>query len=91
MSTRRATVIRVDDAATFVIRPNMAVKLAGVKPPSKDASEYMKAKNKLESLVLGKKVELKTLEWDRLGRNIALVTVNGIEINKVMAEFVKTL
>ena len=30
---RRATVVKVDDAATFVIRPNMAVKLAGIRAP----------------------------------------------------------
>lgn len=31
---RRATVVKVDDAATFVIRPNMAVKLAGIRAPN---------------------------------------------------------
>lgn len=90
MGTRRATVIRVDDAATFVIRPNMAVKLAVIEPPPRGTPEAAKAKERLESLVLGKRIEFETLEWDRLGRSIASVTVGDTDINKVMKEFLKT-
>ena len=88
---RRARVIRVDDATTFIIRPNMVVKLAGISPPEKGTPDAVKAKEKLEALVLGKKVEFDTLEWDRLGRSIATVKVNGIDINDAMEEFLKTL
>lgn len=91
MSTRRATVIRVNDASTLVIRPNMAVKLAGVEPPARGTPEAAKAKERLESLVLGRKVEFETLEWDRLGRSVASVTVGDIDVNKAMKEFLTTL
>ncbi len=88
---RRARVVRVDDAATFVIRPNMVVKLSGVNPPERGTPRAARAKEKLEALVLGKKVEFDTLEWDRLGRSIATVKVDRIDVNKEMAEFLETL
>ena len=88
---RRATVVRVDDAATFVIRPNMAVKLAGIKPPARGTPEAKMAKERLENLVKGRKVEFETLEWDRLGRSIAHVRVEGMDVNEVMAEFLGSL
>ncbi len=88
---RRATVMRVDDAVTFVIRPNMAVKLAGVEPPARGTPQATMAKEKLESLVKGKKVEFETLEWDRLGRSIAQVIVDETDVNKAMAEYLRTL
>jgi len=91
MGTRRATVIRVDDATTFIIRPNMAVKLAGVEPPGSGTPEADRAREKLESLVLRKKVEFESIEWDRLGRSIALVRVDGVDVNKTMVEYLKTL
>ncbi|RLI08139.1 hypothetical protein DRO42_06880 [Candidatus Bathyarchaeota archaeon] len=91
MGTRRATVIRVDDAATFIIRPNMAVKLAGVEPPERGTPEAERARERLESLVLRKKVEFETLEWDRLGRSIALVRVDDVDVNEAMKEYLKTI
>ena len=88
---RRATVVRVNDAVTFVIRPNMAVKLAGVEPPARGTPEAERARERLESLVKGRKVEFETLEWDRLGRSIAQVTVDGVDVNKAMVEFLGSL
>lgn len=88
---RRAMVIRVYDAITFVIRPNMAVKLAGIEPPARGTQEAAKAREKLESLVKGKTVKFETLDWDRLGRSIAHVMVDETDVNKAMAEFLKTL
>ena len=91
MDTRRATVIRVEDAATFIIRPNMVVKLADVKPPLGGTLEAEKAKAKLEGLVLRRKVEFETLEWDRLGRSIAIVKVDGTDVNEEMKTYIKSL
>jgi endonuclease YncB( thermonuclease family) len=91
VATRRATVIRVNDAATFIIRPNMAVRLAGIEPPANGTPDAEKAREKLESLVLRKKVEFESLEWDRFGRSIALVKVDDINVNKEMDEYIKTL
>lgn len=91
MGVRRATVIRVDDATTFIIRPNMAVKLAGVEPPARGTPEAEKARERLESLVLRKKVEFETVEWDRLGRSIAKVVINDINVNEAMEEYLKAI
>lgn len=83
--------IRVDDAVTFIIRPEMAVKLAGIEPPRRGTQEAEKAKMKLESLVLQKKVEFETLEWDRFGSSIALVKVDGVDINGEMKAYIGEL
>jgi len=91
MSTRRATVVRIYDSVTLIIRPEMAVKLAGVEPPKRGTSEEDRAKGKLESLVLEKKVEFETLEWDRMGRSIAIVKVDGVNVNDEMKRFIETL
>jgi endonuclease YncB( thermonuclease family) len=91
MGTRRATVVRVNDAATFIIRPNMVVKLADVEPPRRGTPEAEKAKAKLEGLVFRRKVEFETLEWDRLGRSIATVKVDGTDVNEEMKAYIKSL
>lgn len=91
MSTRRATVVRVDDAVTFIIRPDMAVKLAGVEPPKRGTPEAEEARKKLEQLVLQRKVEFETLEWDRMGRSIAIVRLDSLNINEEMKSYVQGL
>ena len=88
---RRATVIRVDDGVTFIIRPNMVIKLFGLAPPERGTTKANAAKEKLEALVVGKKVEFEALQWDRLGRSLAKVWVNGIDLNEEMNRFLKTL
>ena len=88
---RRATVIRVDDGGTMVIRPNMAVKLVGLTPPARGTPEAVAAKEKLESLVLNKKIEFETETWDRLGRSLARIWVDGVDVNGAMAEFLESL
>ncbi len=88
---RRATVVKVDDAATFVIRPNMAVKLAGIQAPPMGTEKSRRAMAELERLLLGKKVEFETREWDRLGRSIAFVRIDGVDVNKVLEEFLENL
>ena len=83
--------MKVDDAATFIIRPNMAVKLAGIQAPAAGTEESRRAKAELERLLLGKKVEFETRDWDRLGRSIAHVKINGVDVNKAIAEFLAGL
>lgn len=88
---RGATVIRVDDGGTVVIRPNMAVKLSGVTPPKRGSPGAAAAKEKLESLVLKKKIEFETATWDRLGRSLAKVWVDGVDVNEAMVEFLASI
>ena len=87
---RRATVTRVDDGASFIIRPNMVVKLDGIEPPPRGTPEAVRAKEHLEQLILGKKVEFDTREWDRLGRSTALVKVDGVDVNEEMKRFLES-
>jgi len=87
---RRATVTRVDDGASFIIRPNMVIKLDGVEPPSRGTPEAERAKEHLEQLILGKKVEFDTREWDRLGRSKAAVQVDGMDVNEEMKRFLES-
>ena len=88
---RRATVIRVDDGGTMVIRPNMAVKLSGVNLPERGTPVAAVAKVRLESLVLKKKIEFETETWDRLGRSLARVWVDGVDVNEAMAKFLESM
>ncbi len=87
---RRATVTRVDDGTTFIIRPNMVVKLEGIEAPPRGTPEAERAKERLEQLILGKKVEFDTREWDRLGRSTALVQINGVDVNEEMKRFLES-
>jgi len=82
-------VIKVDDGVTVVIRPNMAVKLEGLTPPERGTPEAATAKERLESLVLRKKIEFETVSWDRFGRSQAQVWVDGVDVNHEMAEFLE--
>jgi endonuclease YncB( thermonuclease family) len=88
---RRATVIRVDDGSTMVIRLNMVVKLSGVNPPKRGSPAALVAKERLESLVLKKKIEFETDTWDRFGRSLARVWVDGVDVNETMAELLESL
>ncbi len=87
---RRATVTRVDDGATFIIRPNMVVKLEGIEAPPRGTPEAERAKEHLEELILGKKVEFDTREWDRLGRSTAAVQIDGVDVNDEMKKFLES-
>ena len=87
---RRATVTRIDDGATFIIRPNMVIKLDGIEPPSRGTLEAERAKEHLAQLILGKKVEFDTREWDRLGRSKAAVQVDGVDVNEEMKRFLES-
>lgn len=65
---------------------------AGGNPgPPMGTDETREAKAELERLLLRKKVEFETKEWDRLGRSIAFVKVDGRDVNKAMADFLEDL
>ncbi|MBS7630066.1 hypothetical protein KEJ47_00585 [Candidatus Bathyarchaeota archaeon] len=89
MSSRRATVMRVYDSTTLIIRPNTAIKLYGIEPLKRGSEIEEKAKLRLEELTLGKKIEFQTIEWDRLGRSIAIVKVDGFNLNEYLKKFIE--
>ncbi|MBS7652485.1 MAG: hypothetical protein QXD04_00200 [Candidatus Bathyarchaeia archaeon] len=91
MKRRGATVVRVEDASTLIIRPYMAVRLAGVEAPLRGSPEAEMARRKLEELTLNKKIEFEVQEWDRLGCGIAMVWLDGSSLNEAMRTYIEGL
>ncbi len=91
MGFRRATAVEVIDGASFRLRTDAIIVLKGVDAPSKNTDTGMKAKTKLEELVLKKKVEYETTQFDAIGRTLATVTLEGVDINQAMKDFVDGL
>lgn len=85
--TSLGNVVRIIDGDTFDLEGGIRVRLAGA-----DAPEYPKgclslqAKQRLESLILGKKVNLELLEKDNFGRQVAFVKVSGLLVDKSLVE-----
>lgn len=83
--SRAVSVIKVVDGDTFDVDSGERVRLNGI-----DAPEYPKgclskrAKDRLEELVLGKKVSLEELGKDNFGRVLAQVKLEDLWINKVL-------
>ncbi len=91
MRRRRATVVRVEDASTLIIRPYMAVRLAGVEAPPRGSPEAEMARRRLEELSLNRMIEFETVEWDRLGSSIAVVWLEGLNLNEEMRTYLGRL
>lgn len=83
----RGTGIRVIDGDTFDIEDGVRIRLAGAEAP-----EYPKgclslqAKERLEELVLGKKVEIEPVKKDNFGRQLGFVKVGGLLVDRAMVE-----
>lgn len=83
----KGRVVRVLDGDTFDLEEGVRVRLIGV-----DAPEYpkgclsLKAKERLEELVLGKEVEIEVVEKDNFGRKLGFVMIGGLLINQTMIE-----
>jgi endonuclease YncB( thermonuclease family) len=91
------TVTRVLDGDTFYCIPkerltdvpivkihkdgSITVRLYGVDAPEKDQPYGEEAQNSLRELIKGRTVELEVKNIDKYGRIIALVYVNGVNIN----------
>jgi len=78
-----ATATRIVDGDTFDTAENIRIRLAGA-----DAPEYSKgclsleAKNRLETLILGKKLTLEPVQKDSFGRQVAYVFLNEVPLAK---------
>lgn len=75
-------VINVLDGDTFVLETSQRVRLAGLNAPEVDFCGGQEAKEKLDSLVMGKRVILREPVVDNWGRIIALVYVGNKFINE---------
>lgn len=82
-----AKVIKVIDGDTFDIDTNQRIRLLEINAP-----EYPKgclgneAKQRLENLILNKKISLELIKKDDFGRWLSYVYLDNILINQVMAE-----
>lgn len=75
-------VVNVLDGDTFVLETSQRVRLAGLDAPAIDLCGGQEAKEKLDSLVMGKRVILREPVVDVWGRIIALVYVGNQFINE---------
>ena len=91
MSLKRATPVEIIDGNSFRLRTDAIIVLNGVEVPDKTTPEGQKAMEKLAELVLKKKVEYETTEWTPMGQTKANVTLEGVDINAEMKNFVESL
>lgn len=88
---KNATVTEILDGVSFRLRTDAIIVLNGVQGPPRGSDADKKAKSKLVDLVLKKKIQYETTEWDTFGRTLAKVSLDGVDINTIMSKFIKTL
>ncbi len=92
---KRGFVPKVIDGDTFEVEVDSStterIRLEGVDAPELNTPEGMKAKQKLEELVLYKEVEYEEKAKDVYGRIVAQVWVDGINVNEEMKDFIDNL
>lgn len=91
MSLKRATPVEIIDGKSFRLRTDAIIVLDGVEAPNKTTPEGQKAMEKLSELVYKKKVEYETTEWTPMGQTKAFVTLDGLDINSEMKNFISGL
>ena len=81
-------VTNVVDGDTLDINTSERVRLSGINTPETGECYYQESKDKLNSLVLNKKVylELDQDNLDKYGRSLRYVYVNDTSINKILVE-----
>ncbi len=77
-------VVRVIDGDSFETKDNRRIRLLGLDAPEKDRCLYSQSREKLVSLILNKKVQLKDQVKDDYGRLLANVYVDDLLVNKYM-------
>ena len=86
-SGRKEKVKRVRDGDSFSTGSRKKdVRLAGVDAPEKGQPGHERAKKKLERLVAGEDVRIKTVARDKYGRSVANVYKGRESVNKKMRE-----
>jgi endonuclease YncB( thermonuclease family) len=91
MVMKTATVVEVMDGGSFRLRTDAIVVVDGLTLPEKGSEKGLKAKQKLEELILKKKVQYESMSWDQLGRTRAKVTVDGMDVNQAMKDYLDSL
>lgn len=82
---RTVVATRVIDGDTFIVNGGECIRLAGIDAPEySEACLSTEAKEKLEELILGKKVELKVIGPGKFNRTIAFVFVDDILVSRLL-------
>ena len=79
-------VAEIVDGDTFILETDQSIRLADLDAPELNFCLGKEAKERLEKLILGKRVKLETTGRGSFKRTIALVYQNNIFVNKVMLE-----
>jgi micrococcal nuclease len=84
----QGVVARVIDGDTLVLENNERVRLIGIDTPEKGQRCFEGAKNRLEQLVLGKRVLMvkDVSERDKYGRLVRFVYLDGFFVNLALVE-----
>lgn len=80
-----AIVTKVIDGDSLKVRAgrkNYEIRLYGIDAPEYDQPYASKAKKLVKKTILGKKVDVTPVEWDRYHRLVAIVERDGQSINK---------
>jgi len=79
--------VRVIDGDTFDTEDNLRIRLAGISAPEyPDGCLALRARERLESLILGKTLIIDVVGEDNFGRQLGFVTAEGVEVEKAMLE-----
>jgi micrococcal nuclease len=77
--------IGISDGDTFTLlvdKETIKIRLHGIDCPEKSQDFGSAAKTFLSDLIFGKMVSVKTMNKDRYGRTIAIVTIDGRNVNE---------
>lgn len=88
---KTATVVQVIDGKSFRLRTDAILVIDGLNIPERGTEGAQKAKEKLEELVLKKKISYETTTWDALGRTNAMIYLDELDIKEAMEAFLRTL
>ncbi|TRO53790.1 hypothetical protein E2P71_05685 [Candidatus Bathyarchaeota archaeon] len=88
---KTATVVQVIDGKSFRLRTDAILVIDGLNIPERGTEGAKKAQEKLEELVLKKKISYETTTWDALGRTNAKIYLDELDIKEAMEAFLRTL
>lgn len=75
---------KVIDGDSFTLKSGQRIRMGNLYAPEPELCGGKEAKEKLEKLILGKKVSLDIFSHDQYNRPLALVYVKGILVNEVL-------
>ena len=91
---RRATVLRVSDGDTIAVRikgEEVRIRLYGIDAPEKNQPGGAEATAFLEDLLLTNEVMVKTLDVDKYGREVAVVSIidgcNLLQVQQMLLDY----